>query len=239
MDGFVASAPTEGLAALAHRKRIPIVEDLGSGAVVDTRTATGVEHEPTPAEVLRGGVDLVCFSGDKLLGGPQAGIIVGKRRFVSALKREPFFRALRCDKLILSALEATVDIYLRGSSADSTRAPWIDVPILAMLKTTTDDLRARAANIVAALGGLPVKATVGAAHSQIGGGALPRSVLESVAVDLSHETASPADLARRLREQPVPVIGYVARGKVRLDLRTIFPRQDEDVIQAVRAASLS
>src|SRR5580692_4761574 len=116
MDGFVDSPSTEEIALLARKKRIPFVEDLGSGAVIHTETFSGLEHEPTPAEVLRNGVNLVCFSGDKLFGGPQAGIIVGRAKLVAALKREPLFRALRCDKLILAALEATVEIYLRDSS---------------------------------------------------------------------------------------------------------------------------
>ena len=116
MDGFVESPLAEDIAALARRKRVPFVEDLGSGAMVDTGTVEGIEHEPTPAEVLRRGVDLVCFSGDKILGGPQAGIIAGSRKLVAGLKREPLFRALRCDKLILAALEATVDVYLRGTA---------------------------------------------------------------------------------------------------------------------------
>ena len=146
MDGFVESPLTADIAALARKKRVPFVEDLGSGALIETQTVADLEHEPTPAEVLRHGVDLVCFSGDKLLGGPQAGIIAGRRRMIAALKREPLFRALRCDKLILSALETTVDAYLRGDAA---------VPILEMLHTTNDDLRIRAERIIAALDGLP------------------------------------------------------------------------------------
>ncbi len=114
MSGFVESPLTEEIAALARKRRIPFVEDLGSGAMIDTAHIAGLEHEPTPTEVLGRGVDLVCFSGDKLLGGPQAGVIAGKAKLIAALKREPFFRALRCDKLILSALQATVDIYLGG-----------------------------------------------------------------------------------------------------------------------------
>src|SRR3984893_12493571 len=116
MDGFVDSPSTEAIAKLAHEKRIPFVEDLGSGAMIHTETFSGLEHEPTPTEVLRNGVNLVCFSGDKLFGGPQAGIIVGRAKSVAALRREPLFRALRCDKLILAALEATIDIYLRHST---------------------------------------------------------------------------------------------------------------------------
>ncbi len=122
MSGFVESPPTEEIAALARKKRIPFVEDLGSGAMIDTGRIAGLDHEPTPAEVLGRGVDLVCFSGDKLLGGPQAGIIAGKAKLIAALKRDPFFRALRCDKLILSALQATVDILFgRGRRESGAR----------------------------------------------------------------------------------------------------------------------
>ena len=228
MDGFVESPLTEDIAALARRKRVPFVEDLGSGAMVQTQTVEGMEHEPTPAEVIGRGVDLVCFSGDKLLGGPQAGIIAGRRKLVAALKREPLFRALRCDKLILSALEATVDHYLRGDQA---------IPVLEMLHVTNDDLRGRAERIIAALDGLPLVARVGTGRAQIGGGTLPRSAMPSVTLDLTHRTLTSQELAGRLREQPIPVIGYIARGIVKLDLRTIFPRQDGDVVSALRAVS--
>jgi len=228
MDGFVESPPTEDIAALAKRKRVPFVEDLGSGAMVGTETVEGMEHEPTPAEVIRRGVDLVCFSGDKLLGGPQAGIIAGRRKLVAALKREPLFRALRCDKLILSALEATIDAYLRGGAG---------IPVMDMMHVTNDDLRGRAERIVAALDGLPLVARVGSGRAQVGGGTLPRSATPSITLDLAHRTLKPQELASRLREQPVPVVGYVARNLLKLDLRTIFPRQDEDVITALRAVS--
>jgi L-seryl-tRNA(Ser) seleniumtransferase len=227
MDGFVESAPAEEIAALARSKRVPFVEDLGSGAMIETQTTSGLEHEPTPAEVIRRGVDLVCFSGDKLLGGPQAGIVAGKAKLVGALKRDPFFRALRCDKLILSALEATADIYMRGEQ---------HIPVLEMLRATTDELRHRAENICAALGGLPVSAKIGTGQAQIGGGTMPRSAIASVTLDLAHPSIPPQEFAARLRDQPLPVIGYVARGIVKLDLRTIFRRQDAELIAAIRAA---
>jgi L-seryl-tRNA(Ser) seleniumtransferase len=226
MEGFVESAPAKAIAALAREKRIPFVEDLGSGAIIETQTATGLEHEPTPAEVIRRGVDLVCFSGDKLLGGPQAGVIAGKAKLIAVLKRDPFFRALRCDKLVLAALEATTDIYLRGQQG---------IPVLEMLQISNDELRVRAVKIQSALSGLPVTVSVGVGQAQIGGGALPRSVIESVALDLTHGALKPQELAARLREHSVPVIGYVARGKVRLDLRTVFPRQDAELIAALRS----
>src|SRR6185436_3010479 len=175
MDGFVESPSTEDLAELARSKRIPFVEDLGSGAIIQTQSVEGLEHEPTPAEVIRRGVDLVCFSGDKLFGGPQAGIIVERKRMVDALKREPLFRALRCDKLILSALEATVDAYLRGDPR---------IPVLEMMQVTNEALRGRAAQIVTALDGLPLTVRIGAGRAQIGGGTLPRSALASVTIDV-------------------------------------------------------
>jgi L-seryl-tRNA(Ser) seleniumtransferase len=231
MDGFVKSPLTEDIAALAKKtkkRRLVFVEDLGSGAMFETESLPGLEHEPTPAEVLRHGVDLVCFSGDKLFGGPQAGIIAGSRKLVERLKNEPLFRALRCDKLILSALEATVDAYLRGDSG---------VPVLEMLRVTNEELRVRAERIIAALDGLPLAARVGTGRAQVGGGALPRSVLPSLTIDLAHRTLKPQELAARLREQTIPLIGYITRGTLKLDLRTIFPRQDRDVVSAIRAAS--
>ena len=227
MDGFVASPATADIAAAARRKRVPFVEDLGSGAVFDTSTIAGLEAEPTPASLLRDGVDAVCFSGDKLLGGPQAGIIVGRARIVAALKHEPLFRAMRCDKMILASLESTVDLHLLGGAG---------IPVVDMLRGEEPPLAARAAAIVDALIGLPVSTTVGSGRAQIGGGALPRSEIASVTVDLKHHTRSAQDLAQRLRAQPVPVVGYIARGRLRLDLRTIFPRQDALLIAAISAA---
>jgi L-seryl-tRNA(Ser) seleniumtransferase len=228
MDGFVESPSTEDLAALARRKRIPFVEDLGSGAIVQTQNVEGVEHEPTPAEVVKRGVDLVCFSGDKLFGGPQAGIIVGRRKMIDALKREPLFRALRCDKLILSALESTVDGYLRGDTR---------TPVVEMMQNGNDELRGRAERIVAALDGASLEVRIGNGRAQIGGGTLPRSALPSVTIDVRHPKLAAQDITALLRAQPVPVIGYVARGSVKLDLRTIFPHQDADVIGALLAVS--
>ena len=228
MDGFIESAPAEEIAALARKKKVPFVEDLGSGAMVETQTVAGLEHEPTPAEVIGRGVDLVCFSGDKLLGGPQAGIVAGKSKLIAALKRDPFFRALRCDKLILSALEATVDIYMRSEQG---------IPVLEMLHASNDELRSRAEKIKSALDGLPIKAIVGEGQAQIGGGTLPRSSIASVTLDLAHHTLKPQEFAARLRDHAVPVIGYVARGSLKLDLRTIFPRQDAELIAAIRAVS--
>ena len=228
MDGFVDSPSTEELAALARKKRVPFVEDLGSGAMVPTETVEGVEHEPTPAEVLKRGVDLVCFSGDKLFGGPQAGIIAGRARMIEGIKRAPIFRALRCDKLILSGLESTVDAYLRGEAR---------MPVLEMMHAGIDELRTRADGIVTALEGRPLRLRVSTARAQIGGGTLPRSVLPSITIEVTHPTLGAQALATLLRRQPEPVIAYVGRGSMKLDLRTVFPHQDEAVIRALLAAA--
>jgi len=229
MGGFVESPSAEEIAALAKKKRLPFVEDLGSGAVVETEKSAGIEHEPTPEEVLSRGVDLVCFSGDKLLGGPQAGIIAGKPRLVAALKKEPFFRALRCDKLILCALQATVDLYLSGPATDS-------IPVLAMLGTSTAALQGRAKKIVIALEALPMKTAIGQGESQVGGGTLPRAVVPSITLDLQPLNMPLNDFVARLRAGTPPVIGYVASGRFKLDLRTIFPRQDEELFRAIHTA---
>jgi L-seryl-tRNA(Ser) seleniumtransferase len=240
MGGFVDSPPTEEIASLAQKKKIPFVEDLGSGAVVATDEIAEVEREPTPAEILKRGVDLVCFSGDKLLGGPQAGIIAGKAKWIARLKREPFFRALRCDKLILSALQTTADLYLDRSEAGwegktGQKTP-VAMPALAMLGLSQDELRARGEKIVAGLSGLPLKASLGTGRGEIGGGTLPRSIIPSVVVELVPEALALSVLASRLRQGETPVIGYISGNRFKLDLRTIFPRQDEEVIRAIRAA---
>jgi L-seryl-tRNA(Ser) seleniumtransferase len=228
MDGFVESPSTEDLAALARKKKVPFVEDLGSGAIVQTQNVAGVEHEPTPAEVVARGVDLVCFSGDKLFGGPQAGVIVGRKRMIDALKREPLFRALRCDKLILSALESTVDAYLRGDPR---------IPVLEMMHVSNDELRGRAQRIVTALEGRPLRLRIGDGHAQIGGGTLPRSALPSITIEVTHPTIGAQALAALLRRQPEPVVAYIGRGSMKLDLRTVFPHQDAAVIRGLLAAS--
>jgi L-seryl-tRNA(Ser) seleniumtransferase len=245
MGGFVDSPRTGDIATLAREKRIPFVEDLGSGAIIDTSEIAGLEHETTPGEVLRAGVDLMCFSGDKLLGGPQAGIIAGKAEWIAALKREPFFRALRCDKLILSALETVADSYLRdGQSRGKSRASheggeaalpaFANLPVITMLRISSEELRARAQKIVSALDG-KLAVGIGSGKSQVGGGTLPRSALDSITLDVTHSRMAPQELAARLRGHAPPLIGYLARGKFKLDLRTIFPSQDEEVILALRS----
>jgi L-seryl-tRNA(Ser) seleniumtransferase len=228
MSGFVESPSSAAIAALARKKRIPFVADLGSGAIFATEHLGLVEHEPTPAESLKDGADLVCFSGDKLFGGPQAGIIAGKKRFIAALKREPLFRALRCDKLIFAALQATVDLHLDQSTGG--------IPAIALLQISEGELRARAGAIASRLEGLPLRIAIGRGTVKAGGGTLPRSTMPSLTIDIVPKNCSLSDFAGRLRNSSPPVIGYIGNGRFKLDLRTIFPQQDDAVVDAIRVA---
>ena len=233
MEGFVESPETQVLAQLAHEKRIPIVEDLGSGAAFNTESLADIEHEPTPAEVLGRGVDLVCFSGDKLFGGPQAGVIAGDEKMVEKLKREPFFRALRCDKLVLSAMQATVDLHLR---ADDDGHEIDDIPIAAMLRANVDSMVQRAKALIESLAGLPMTIEIGSGNSKVGGGTLPRATLPSVTLDLAPRKMGLDELSARLRRAPIAVIAFVSADRLRIDLRTVFPRQDRLLAESIRAA---
>ena len=230
MSGFVESPSPEEISALAQKKRIPFIEDLGSGAVVATEELGIAEHEPTPAEALKSGVDLVCFSGDKLFGGPQAGIIAGKKRLVAALKREPLFRALRCDKLCLAALQSTVDLHLNQATAG--------IPALALLQIPEDELRARAAEICDQLSKkcTSLQIAIGRGAAKAGGGTLPKSTMPSVTIDIVPKNSSLADFAATLRAWNPPVIGYIAGDRFKLDLHTIFPQQDDLVVEVIRSA---
>ena len=232
VGGFTGSPLPAEIAALARRRRVPFAEDLGSGALVDTAAFGLGEHERTPPEAIRDGVDAVCFSGDKLLGGPQAGLIAGRARWVRAFKKEPFFRALRCDKLVLAALQATVDLYLAGKAADA-------VPTLAALRVPLDALHARARTILAALAGVPgLEARATESRARTGGGTLPRAEVPSVAIELRPGAGRSAEaLAARLRRGTPPVVGHLSGERLLLDLRTVQPRQDEALAAAVRAAA--
>lgn len=229
MEGFVSEPDTAELAMLARAHWLPLVEDLGSGAVVATESLAPLEHEPTPQERLAAGADLVCFSGDKLFGGPQAGIICGRAELIAGIKRDPLFRALRCDKLILAALEATVMEYLSGSTPA--------LPLCEMLATPLAALEARARAIVQALSDLRLAAAAGQSTARCGGGTMPRSSLPSITVDLRPSGQTADGFARRLRQGSPPVAGYIVDGMLRLDLRTVFPRQDDALTSAIRAAA--
>ena len=225
MDGFVTSPNRRELAALARKKRVPFVEDLGSGVLLPTEDWAEGHHETTPREVLKAGTDLVCFSGDKMLGGPQAGIIAGKTKHIAALKKHPFFRALRCDKLILTALQDAAETYLRAEGES--------LPLNQALQADPTTLKRRANKLAKALADLPLQVTVREGASQVGGGALPQATLPSITLDLVPDDMALKEFATRLRRTALPVIGVIQGQHFRLDLRSVFPEQDKALTQSI------
>lgn len=220
IEGFTADVPVRELAALGRERNVPCVEDLGSGTLVDL-TRFGLPHEPTPAESLAAGADLVTFSGDKLLGGPQAGIIVGRADPVKRIRKNPMKRAMRCDRMTLAALEAVLRLYA-DPEAVARR-----VPAVRLLVRSANDIEAQAHRLrptVADWVGELADVDVAPVQSQIGSGSLPVDLLPSFALRLTPRERSgraPDRLARRLRALPVPVIGRVSEGSVLLDMRCL------------------
>ena len=221
--GFVEAPDAQALAAAAHRLGALVVDDLGSGALLDT-AAFGLAHEPMPSERLADGADLVTFSGDKLVGGPQAGFIVGRADLVARLRKDPLARAMRPDKVVLAAVAATLALYRAGVA---TR----DVPVWRQISSSVEGLASRAAAIVEAAG---TGASVAAVEATIGGGSLPGEVLPSRAVCLA--AARPDRLLARLRAGTPAVVGRVERGAVLLDLRSVEPADDAALSAAIGAA---
>jgi L-seryl-tRNA(Ser) seleniumtransferase len=213
ISGFAERPRLDELAAVARRHELPLVDDLGSGALVD------VEGEPTPASALAAGADLVCFSGDKLLGGPQAGIVVGRAGLVERLRRHPLQRALRPDKLQLAALEGTLLLALDRPG---------EIPVLRMLREPAEAVRARAGRLAAAVGG-----TVEETVARAGGGALPLAELPSFACAVEEE------LAAALRAHDPPVVAVVRDGRTLLDCRTLTDAEAGEVAEAVLACRSS
>ncbi|HEU5264939.1 MAG TPA: L-seryl-tRNA(Sec) selenium transferase, partial [Gaiellaceae bacterium] len=210
--GFSERPQLTELAEIARRHELPLVDDLGSGALA------AVGDEPTPAESLRAGADLVCFSGDKLLGGPQAGIVVGRADLVERLRRHPLQRALRADKLTLAALEGTLALALDPETRDR-------IPVLRLLHEPLEAVRARAERLAELVGG-EVEETV----ARVGGGALPLAELPSAACAVEES------LAERLRLGEPPVVAVVRDGRTLLDCRTLTDAEVDEVVAAVAAA---
>ena len=228
-EGFVDEPEVADLVSLGRERNLPVVEDLGSGAVVSTESLAPIPHEPTPAEKLALGVDLICVSGDKLFGGPQAGIVAGRADLVAGVKKEPFFRALRCDKLILSGLQEVATEYL---SRPGDTVP--DLPLTQMLAADVEhDLRPRAESLLSRL--KDHGASVGEGLSRCGGGTMPKAEIPSLTLDIRPANMSLSQLARRLRDGEPPVIGYAADDCLRIDLRTVFPSQDEALASKILA----
>lgn len=222
--GFVEETEMSALAEIAHQHNIYAVDDLGSGALVDT-AQFGLDHEPTVQESLAARADLICFSGDKLLGGPQAGILIGRRALIAQLKQHPLARAVRADKLCIAALVATLDHYRRGEH-------FAQVPVLRMIATPLEQLRERAHAWASALGG-----TVVAGESTVGGGSLPGATLPTFLLAL--QSPHPTGFAAELRRAQLPVIARVADGRVLLDPRTVLPDQEALLLETIRAVQHS
>ena len=235
IDGFIGEPEIPEIAKLAHDNGLPLVEDLGSGAMIDTDKLAPIEHEPTPQECLRRGIDLVIFSGDKLLGGPQSGIIGGRADMVAKIKKEPFFRAVRCDKLILTTLQESIDQYLE-TKADPTLS---DVPVLTFLRTEVEALKTRAEKIITGLSSENAGISIVDTTARPGGGTMPRSEFPSVAIKIVPKNQSVPKFARELRNGETAVVGYTTDDALLLDLRTIFPESDELVTEALSATLIN
>jgi L-seryl-tRNA(Ser) seleniumtransferase len=220
--GFTTEPGLSELVALAQRHALPVVDDLGSGALLDT-AAFGLAHEPTVQESLRCGAALVAFSGDKLLGGPQAGILVGAKEQIDHLRRHPLARAVRPDKLCLAALTATLTHYLQD---EATR----EIPVWRMIAARPEDLRARAAAWAAAL----QSGEVIQGQSTVGGGSLPEETLPTWLLAL--DAPQPNRMAERLRLSAAPVIARVEEDRLVLDPRTVLPEQETALLAGISAA---
>jgi L-seryl-tRNA(Ser) seleniumtransferase len=220
MSGFVKSPTLRELSELSRHQSVPLMLDLGSGAITSTENWPGVPPEPGPASAIREGADLVCFSGDKLFGGPQAGIIAGKAEVVAALRRNPFFRCLRCDKLILSGLEACAEKYLENSSPES-------LPVSAMASASCEDLEKRAKSVLAGIGPGKMDIAVIQCTATMGGGTLPQAAMPSVALEIGVPGWSAEKVHKALLHGcSPPLLTRIDRDRILIDLRTILDGQD-------------
>ncbi len=230
--GFTAEVSSRDLVELGRERGIPVMEDLGSGSLIDLRP-WGFPYEPTAPETVTSGVDLVSFSGDKLLGGPQAGIVVGRRAIVSRLKKNPWNRALRIDKFTIAALEATLHAYEAGTALQT-------IPTLAMLTEPLASVRSRARRVLRQLAP-DVREHLGARLAddlaQVGGGALPTVELPTVAVAVGTSSAAAMRLDEALRVGDPPVVGRISHDRLFLDCRTVLPGQVKALAGALTIAA--
>jgi len=226
--GFTESVSREEMVSFAHEHGLIAIEDLGSGSLYDLN-GFGLRDEPTVQGSVRSGMDVVSFSGDKLLGGPQAGIIVGKKEYIDILKRHPLTRAMRVDKMTLAALEATLRSYAEETAAE-------EIPTLSMLGMGEDTLRMRAEKLVALLAEKGVKAEVRAVQDQVGGGSVPMQLLPSYAAAICPENCSVDALEAALRLGETAVIGRIDRGEYLLHVRTLREKELPIAAAAVKEA---
>lgn len=227
--GFTKEVSSEELVELGRRYGLPVVEDLGSGVLVDL-SCYGLSYEPTVQQSIKAGMDVVTISGDKLLGGPQAGIILGKSRYIREIARHPLARAVRIDKLTLAALEATLMLYL-----DPERA-LKEIPVLRLLTMPLEEIERRALKLKELLGDISPFAGVEIEKefSQVGGGAMPLERLETRVVLVKPCNMPVSDLDRALRTCPTPVVGRISKNKYMIDVRTVFEDQLKVIAEALR-----
>ena len=227
--GFTQQASLEELVALGRRRKLPVIHDIGSGALIDL-ARYGLEGEPLAADSIRAGADLVLLSGDKLLGGPQAGIIIGRRDLIQCIASHPLMRALRVDKLTLSALAATLRLYRDPAKAEN------QLPLLALLSTPVENLKLCAEHLAAQMRSAEgiASAEPAADTAYLGGGSLPTQQLATWCVALSPREGSVDDLATKLRGGTPSVFGRVQRDRLLLDLRSVPASHDELLLEAVQ-----
>jgi L-seryl-tRNA(Ser) seleniumtransferase len=226
--GFTESVSREALVQLGNASQLPVMEDLGSGNLIDL-AAYGLEQEPTVSAVVRAGVDVVTYSGDKLLGGPQAGIIVGKKRYVEVLKRHPLNRALRIDKLTLAALEGTLRHYLDPAAAVR------DIPTLRMITAPVREINRRAQRLLRQVKGAVAgdwTVSVQAGSSEVGAGALPLTEIPTRVLSVRSPHVSAADIEQRFRRHDPPVLGRIQQETFLLDMRMVQDHEVPEVVQA-------
>ncbi|MEP6507388.1 MAG: L-seryl-tRNA(Sec) selenium transferase [Gemmatimonadales bacterium] len=226
LTGFVADVEVRSLAPIASEHDIPIVHDLGSGLLIDL-SEFGLSGEPTARDALSAGASIVLMSGDKLLGGPQAGIVVGKKDVIERLRRDPFARAMRVDKMTIAALTATVELYRDRDSALKK------IPALAMLTAPAEDVRERCEAVVAAIESLGLQATVVESEATVGAGAFPTQPIPSFAVRLDGQVT---DIEAKLRLADLAIIGRIADGGLLLDLRSVPGAHDALLIKSLSEA---
>lgn len=223
--GFVTMPSLSELTVAAHARGLLLIDDLGSGTLIDTATY-GLAPEPTVQQSVAAGADLITFSGDKLLGGPQAGIVVGRTELVERLRRHPMARALRVDKLTLAALEATLYSYRRGRAVQ-------EIPVWRMIAAPIAELQARAAGWRTFLAAQGIVAEVHTGESAVGGGSLPGETLPTALLAIDHP--APDAIAAALRRQPTPVICRIQQDRLLFDPRTVLPEQEETLLTALAA----
>lgn len=225
--GFTESVPVEGLVEIGRKHGVPVIEDIGSGVLIDL-SKYGLSYEPTVQDSLRQGADIVCFSGDKLLGGPQAGIIVGKKSMIDKIKKHPLTRALRIDKFTAAALECVFHEYI-----DEERAVK-NIPVMRMIARTAEDIKSEAQKLCTSLESTitgKCRVRVEECESQVGGGSLPLERLKSFCAVFSPETMTTASLEKRLRHSDVPVVGRIEADELIIDLRTVQPGETDVIIK--------